>query len=171
MNNRVWDEEMLQPTAIDHLGNVLSMLAELHEDDQSDAYVEALAFYNNARPDAKVEPVAGYTTRLVHETPLDAWPDEPDNVRSQTNEGKYYDYGDLSEIDAAHWAGRDEKVKYLGTNGNDYDRKKCDTLGMLRGEILTVKTCNIGSWSSTYTFKEYPGEKFNTVMFEMVEDK
>jgi hypothetical protein len=57
--------------AMDHLGNVLSMLADLHPDYQCRAFTEALSFYNAARPDARVEPHEGWETRLVNIGPLD----------------------------------------------------------------------------------------------------
>lgn len=57
--------------AMHHLGNVLTILAELHEDDRSRAYDEALAFYNAHNPDAQVAPVEGYSTRLTQIGPLD----------------------------------------------------------------------------------------------------
>lgn len=57
--------------AMDHLGNVLYMLADLHPDFRCRAYAEALAFYNAARPDARVEPHEGWETRLVNIGPLD----------------------------------------------------------------------------------------------------
>jgi hypothetical protein len=58
--------------ALDHLGDVLYMLAELHEDEQCSAYKNALAYYNAQRPERQVIPVEGHSTRLVHTTPLDA---------------------------------------------------------------------------------------------------
>jgi hypothetical protein len=57
--------------ATDHLGNVLAMLGDLHPDDQCRAFTEALAFYNAARPNARVEPNDGWETRLVNVGPLD----------------------------------------------------------------------------------------------------
>lgn len=57
--------------AMNHLGNVLSLLAELHEDDRCEALDEALAFYNAENPNQQIVPVEGYTTRLVQRGPLD----------------------------------------------------------------------------------------------------
>ena len=57
--------------ALDHLGNVLSMLADLHPDEQCRAFTKALAFYNSVRPNARVEPHEGWETRLVNIGPLD----------------------------------------------------------------------------------------------------
>lgn len=58
--------------AMSHLGNVLMILAELHPDDRCRALDEALAFYNERRPNAQVAPVDGYVSRLVNFSPLDA---------------------------------------------------------------------------------------------------
>lgn len=58
-------------TALDHLRNVLMILADLHSDDQCQAYKDALAFYNQACPAQRIEPHDGYSTRLVHTTPID----------------------------------------------------------------------------------------------------
>lgn len=56
--------------ALDHLGNVLFMLQDLHADDRCAAFEKALAFYNAARPNAVIVPQEGYETRIVHTTPL-----------------------------------------------------------------------------------------------------
>lgn len=60
-------------TALDHLGLVLSLLAELSPHDRCEGLDDAQAFYNAARPEAIIAPTAGYVTRLVHVGPLD-WP-------------------------------------------------------------------------------------------------
>lgn len=60
-------------TALDHLGLVLSILAELSPCDRCRGLDEAQAFYNAARPEAIITPTAGYVTRLVQVGPLD-WP-------------------------------------------------------------------------------------------------
>lgn len=57
--------------AMVHLANVLTILAELHEDDRSRAFDEALKFYNEHNPDRQVAPVDGYVTRLSQKGPLD----------------------------------------------------------------------------------------------------
>lgn len=49
-----------------HLGNVLSILAELHPDDSCRALDNAMIYYNKCNPDLQIEPVMGIT-RLVHE--------------------------------------------------------------------------------------------------------
>jgi len=56
--------------AMEHLGNVLLILADLHEDDRCDAYVQALEFYNRENPNAQIQPMPGFVTRLQEETPL-----------------------------------------------------------------------------------------------------
>lgn len=56
--------------ALKHLGNVLYILSDLHPDDQSRAYVEALEFYNAAFPDCRIEPTPGFSTRLLNTSPL-----------------------------------------------------------------------------------------------------
>jgi len=61
---------MSQDNAMEHLGNVLLMLADLHEDDRCDAFVQALEFYNKENPEAQIQPMPGYVTRLQEETPL-----------------------------------------------------------------------------------------------------
>lgn len=60
-----------QTTALDHLGDVLQMLASLCPGDRCQAFADALSFYNEARPQARVEPMEGYVTRIVHFGPLD----------------------------------------------------------------------------------------------------
>lgn len=55
----------LADTALDHLGDVLYMLADLAPDDQCRAYVNALNFYNSQRPDCRVEPSGVGEVRLV----------------------------------------------------------------------------------------------------------
>lgn len=51
--------------ALEHLGNLLYILSDLHPDDQSKAYCDALEFYNKARPDNRVEPSGFRYQRLV----------------------------------------------------------------------------------------------------------
>jgi hypothetical protein len=64
--------EVQSRSAMDHLGDVLMMLADLSPDDRCRALDEALAFYNAAaRPDAQIAHTPGYVTRLVQITPLD----------------------------------------------------------------------------------------------------
>lgn len=57
---------MSEKTALEHLGNVLMILADLEPDDRCDALDKALAFYNAARPDRQVVPSGVGTTRLIH---------------------------------------------------------------------------------------------------------
>ena len=58
-------------------------------------------------------------------------------------------------------------VQYLGKNGYDSQRKDVEELGVVKDQILTVKSCSIGDWSSYYKFEEIEGEH-NTVMFRTV---
>jgi hypothetical protein len=55
--------------AIYHLGSVLAYFSDIHPDDRCLALDEALAFYNAARPDARVEPSGMPYQRLVTEWP------------------------------------------------------------------------------------------------------
>jgi len=57
-------------TALDHLGQILSLLSDLDDGDRCQAFDAALAFYNAARPQAPVEPSGLGTTRLVHLNPV-----------------------------------------------------------------------------------------------------
>lgn len=59
--------------ALNHLGEVLQLLADLHPDDRCQVLDDALAFYNERHPDARVEPVPGFISRLVIEGPVDRW--------------------------------------------------------------------------------------------------
>lgn len=65
---------------------------------------------------------------------------------------------------AKGWPNKGDKVRYLATNGYEHDRNHANTY-LKKDEILTIKDCSIGSWSSTYEFEEHPGKQFNTVMF------
>ena len=57
--------------ALDHLGNVLTLLAELRPEDRCRALDEAVMFYNERRPEAKVTAEPGYVSRLVILGPMD----------------------------------------------------------------------------------------------------
>jgi hypothetical protein len=57
------------------------------------------------------------------------------------------------------------KVKWVDHNGYPFERDRAR--GMLTDRQLTVKWCNIGRSSSTYTFEEVP-ESWNSVMFERI---
>lgn len=59
------------------------------------------------------------------------------------------------------------KVKYLGKNGYEYQRKRADLFFQV-GEILTVCYVDVARSSSEVCFDEYPGIFFNTVMFGKV---
>jgi hypothetical protein len=64
------------------------------------------------------------------------------------------------------------KVELYKFNGYDHDMKKLHSLDMQLGMVFTVKSCEVGSSSSTYRFEEVEGF-FNTVSFRSVnwEDK
>lgn len=56
------------------------------------------------------------------------------------------------------------KVIFLNDNGYDYEREYANTL-FPKGQILTVNEIYVGRSNSEVEFEEFPGEKFNTVMF------
>jgi hypothetical protein len=53
------------PDALDHLANVLTHLSDLRKCNRWPALDDALAFYNAARPEARIEPIGGMTV-LFH---------------------------------------------------------------------------------------------------------
>jgi hypothetical protein len=55
-------------------------------------------------------------------------------------------------------------VYFLGKNGHDFEREAAQKL-FKTDQALTVEDTDVGSWSSSVTFKELPGKWFNTVMF------
>jgi hypothetical protein len=61
---------------------------------------------------------------------------------------------------------RGSRVTYLGENGYDRDREYIEDYGIKPGDSLTVATCSVGNWNSSYTFEEVAG-KHNTVMFKV----
>ena len=52
--------------ALEHLGNVLYYCADIHPDDRCDALDNALKFYNEARPNQRVEPSGTGHFRMLH---------------------------------------------------------------------------------------------------------
>lgn len=68
------------------------------------------------------------------------------------------------EWPAPGWPAKGEKVYYLAANGHDHQREAADKI-LTKGQELTVRNCNIGGWTSSYEFEEFPGQWFNTVMF------
>ena len=62
---------------------------------------------------------------------------------------------------------RGSRVTYLSENGHDYDREYIENHGIKPGDTLTVASCKVGNWNSSYTFEEIPGSH-NTVMFVKV---
>ena len=79
-------------------------------------------------------------------------------------------------LDMHHYPGRYEssvppegrKVVFLDDNGYDIEREHAREL-FAKGTELTVKEIYVGGSNSTVEFMEYPGKKFNTVMFADVE--
>ena len=70
--------------AIEHLGNVLVMLANLAPGQRCQAFDDALSYYNDQRPAARVLPMDDYLTLLVTVSPLDwqgglHWPENTDH--------------------------------------------------------------------------------------------
>jgi hypothetical protein len=57
--------------ALDHLALELSLLAELPSMDRCSGLDDAQAFYNAARPHARIVPTLGYVTKLVSVGPMD----------------------------------------------------------------------------------------------------
>ena len=63
------------------------------------------------------------------------------------------------------------KVRYTGIGGYDSDKTYADT-HLNVNAIVTVKSVDVGGFTSYVEFEEIPGCSFNTVMFEeVVEDK
>ena len=59
------------------------------------------------------------------------------------------------------------KVKYTGEGGYDNDRHIAAS-HMEIGTIVTVKKIDVGNFMSYVEFEEFPGIRFNTVMFENI---
>lgn len=64
---------------------------------------------------------------------------------------------------------RGRKVMFLAKNGYDSELEHAKKL-FKYGDTLTVKEIYVGSWSSDVEFEEYPGKKFNTVMFADIDE-
>lgn len=64
-------------------------------------------------------------------------------------------------------AGR--SVVFLSKNGRGIELEHAKTL-IAENRILTVKEIYVGRSSSTVEFEEFPGRKFNTVMFADLDD-
>lgn len=65
------------------------------------------------------------------------------------------------------YASENDTVKFLNKNGTDWDRQYANK-HLKEGEILTVDNVYVGNFNSDVEFKEHPGIRFNTVMFEDV---
>lgn len=77
---------------------------------------------------------------------------------------------DLEHLTNSGFLGKGKRVKFLNHNGRDSERELALKRGLVEGQILTVKTCKVGTWSSEYSFYEVSGQ-FNTVMFEEVREE
>lgn len=55
-------------------------------------------------------------------------------------------------------------VYFLAANGRDSELEHAKSI-IHAYKVLTVKEIYVGRSSSTVEFQEYPGERFNTVMF------
>ena len=64
-------------------------------------------------------------------------------------------------------AGR--SVFFLSENGRGIELEHAKTI-LAEHQILTVKEIYVGRSSSTVEFEEFPGRKFNTVMFVDLDD-
>lgn len=60
-----WVAREQDMNALDHLGNLLVILSDLHPDDRCMALDEAQEFYNALRPNAKIESSGHGYRRLV----------------------------------------------------------------------------------------------------------
>lgn len=56
------------------------------------------------------------------------------------------------------------KVKFLGRNGRDHDLNYA-LKSLKPDDILTIKEIYVDRYASEVEFVEYPGKRFNTVMF------
>lgn len=57
------------------------------------------------------------------------------------------------------------RVRFVNFGGYDSDKEHARKY-LKAGESYTVKHVKVGNWSSTVEFEEFPGEHFNTVMFD-----
>lgn len=64
-----------------HLGNVLSMLADIPVNERPDVLANAIAFHNQQCPDSRIQPTGpGYITHLRNVTPFSIITNESSNV-------------------------------------------------------------------------------------------
>jgi len=87
-----------------------------------------------------------------------------DYIRINHKDKTIHPMWDADELKES-FATKATKVTYLGKNGYDMQREFIESKGVKEGDVLTVKTCSVGDWSSTYTFEEIDGDH-NTVMFD-----
>jgi hypothetical protein len=67
------------------------------------------------------------------------------------------------------YAKKGDKVKFLNKNGHDHQPPNAVKAGLIEGEFYTVKSVDVGGYSSTVLLEEFPLLWFNTVMFDDVE--
>ncbi len=56
------------------------------------------------------------------------------------------------------------KVRYLGENGHEWQRVEADSI-LEVGALYTLRRSDVHSSHTTIELKEFPGKKFNSVMF------
>lgn len=54
-------------------------------------------------------------------------------------------------------------------NGYPHDYPYAKSCGVVDGEVYTVEAMSVGRSSSTVTLSEFPGKRFNTVLFDNAE--
>jgi hypothetical protein len=67
------------------------------------------------------------------------------------------------------FAGKGSVVKYINQNGSDSEREQANKV-LREGQELIVEDISIGNWYSHYYFAGF-SFPFNTVMFEIIEQK
>ena len=70
----------------------------------------------------------------------------------------------MSNFTPPDFAGPGDKVMFLNEHGYDAQREQAAKIFEV-GQVLTVESVDIGSYSSTYRFKGHKNS-YNTVMFE-----
>jgi len=65
------------------------------------------------------------------------------------------------------WAGRGDKVRFMGENGTDCDKAHSSAF-LNKGEVYTVQKCHISSSYTSVELVEIPNKCFNSVHFKDV---
>jgi len=73
-----------------------------------------------------------------------------------------------SEWNPPGWPGPGTKMRFLDRNGYDYQLAEARELFDTKA-TYTVKNVEVGSWHHSFEFAEFPGQRFNGVMFEECE--